>query len=70
MFRGVTYISGGDLNVASGATNLHTNAQNDVAIIDSTGAGIMRVADDGSINLSKAGVFLGYGGEVTKGLII
>ena len=56
---GELYISGCDLHVESGATNLHTNAQNDVAIIDSTGNDIMRVTDNGDIRVSKAKVTFG-----------
>ena len=37
-----------------GATNLHTSSCGDVAIIDSTGADVLRVTDDGYINISAA----------------
>ena len=40
----------------NGATNVNTNASNDVAIVDSTGNDTMRVNDAGDITLKKAGV--------------
>ena len=42
----------GTLNV--GGANLHTSSFGDVAIVDSTGVDILRITDDGFINISAA----------------
>ena len=42
--------------IVNGATNLNTNANSDVAIVDSTGNDTMRVNDAGDITLKRAGI--------------
>ena len=51
---GTSYLNGD--TVVNGATNLNTNANNDVAIIDSAGVDSMRINDAGDITLHKASV--------------
>ena len=47
----------GTLNV-TGAAILHTSSFGDVAIVDSTGADILRITDDGFINISASSMKL------------
>ena len=51
---GTSYLNGNA--IVNGATWLHTNANNDVAILDSASLDTMRINDAGDITLKKAGV--------------
>ena len=57
----------GALNV-TGSTSLHTTALSSVGIISSTGADILRVTDNGDINISKSNMALTT--AITPGLLI
>ena len=52
--NGTSFLNGDA--IVNGATMLHTNASNDVAIIDSAANDTMRINDAGDITLKKAGV--------------
>ena len=65
---GTSYLNGNA--VVNGGTWLHTNAVNDVAVLDSGGVDTMRIDDSGDITLQKAGVVLSSSVLTASGLLL
>ena len=65
---GTSYLNGNA--VVNGGTWLHTNAVNDVAVLDSGGVDTMRIDDSGDITLHKAGVVLSSSVLTASGLLL
>ena len=66
--KGSTIVNG-TLNV-SGSTTLHTTAASTVAILNSDGFDIVRVAGNNTITLAQTGVTLGPAGTGSGGLLM